>query len=576
MIDGILFPGILFSIGQGWHVVRKRRDGPLGVRGCFRGEKPEKHQETDGEKMTLHQHFIRVARHQGEKLAFIDRSADRRITYSRALIASLLLCDEFRQFGEGRTGVMVPTSAGCALTVLGLLMGGRIPVMINYSTGAAENAAYAQKKCDFETIVTSRALLEKINCPEMPGMVFLEDIMANMGPARKLRAALQAKLPLPLLSRTVHQGDEDDHVVILFTSGSEKDPKAVPLTHRNITSNIEGISGRYQLSENDVFLANLPYFHVFGQTANLWAPLYHGMTVVSYANPLDYKNICEIVREEKPNLMVGTPSFFWGYLRKSEPGDFASLRLALCGADKCPDALREEFLRKHGIPLFEAYGTTETSPGISGNSAEHNRPGSVGRPFDNVRVRIENLETGKECAVDEEGKILVKGDLVMKGYLGDFEETSLHMRSGWYDTGDMGRLDEDGYLWHVGRLKRFVKIGGEMVSLVRVENVLEKQLPEDVLCCVVDIPDAVKGARIVAAVTEAVDEKSILKRMGKELPAIALPKMFHVVEEFPKMGSGKIDFRTITDMVRLAFAELERGKIKKNKKEKQAREEGQK
>ena len=163
---------------------------------------------------------------------------------------------------------------------------------------------------------------------------------------------------------------------------------------------------------------------------------------------------------------------------------------------------------------------------------------------------IENYQTGEECGVGENGKILVKGDLVMKGYFNDFEETALHIRRGWYDTGDMGNLDEDGYLWHVGRLKRFVKIGGEMVSLIRVENSLEKHLPEDVLCCVVDVPDAIKGARIVAAVTAPLDEKKIVKKMAAELPKIALPKIFTVLEELPKMGSGKIDFRSVTLQVR--------------------------
>ncbi|OGQ94289.1 MAG: AAS bifunctional protein [Deltaproteobacteria bacterium RIFOXYD12_FULL_57_12] len=503
--------------------------------------------------MTLHQHFIEIAKKYGGKLAFIDRSAEKRITYSKALIASLLLAEEFKKYEKGFTGIMVPTSAGCALAVLGVLMSGRTPVMINYSTGAAENAEYAQKKCDFKTIITSRKLVEKISCRQVEGMVFLEDIMETLSPIRKIMAALKSKLPAAVLRKLVHEGSDDDNVVILFTSGSEKAPKAVELSHRNIIANVESISERYGLCHQDSFLANLPYFHVFGLTGNLWAPLYHGMTIVSYANPLDYKTICEIVRQERPNLMVGTPSFFWGYVRKSEPGDFASVRLALCGADKCPDALREEFLKKHKMPLFEAYGTTETSPGISGNSAEFNRPGSVGRPFVNVRVRIENYETGEECAVGEAGKILVKGDLVMKGYLGDFEETYLHMRSGWYDTGDMGEVDKDGYLWHVGRLKRFVKIGGEMVSLVRVENVLEKFLPEDVLCCVVELPDALKGAKIIAAVTSKVDEQAILRKMAEHLPAIALPRQFYVMADFPKMGSGKIDFRTITEMVRLAF-----------------------
>jgi len=508
--------------------------------------------------MLLHHRFIEVAKRMGEKAAFLDRTADREVSYSRALIASLLLAGEFKKHDKGFLGIMIPTSAGCGLSILGALMSGRTPVMINYSTGAEDNCRYAQEKCDFKTIVTSKALLQKIDCPHVDGMVYIEDIMAGLSTLKKAKAAAISKLPAGTLQKMVAGKNDQQDAVILFTSGSEKDPKAVELTHRNIRSNIESFSERYKFTENDVFLANLPYFHVFGLTGNLWTPLYHGMTIITYANPLDYKKICEIIRDDKPTLMVATPSFYWGYLRKSEPGDFASLRLAVCGADKCPDALREGFMEKHNIILYEGYGTTETSPAISSNFEEHNKPGSVGLPLNGVEVMIEHYQTGDECSVGENGKILVKGDLVMKGYFNDFEETSLHIRHGWYDTGDMGNLDEDGYLWHVGRLKRFVKIGGEMVSLIKVENVLEKYLPDDVLCCIVDVPDSIKGARIVAAVTAPVEEKKIIKKMAADLPKIALPKIFTVLEELPKMGSGKIDFRTVTSIVRQKLSEEEK------------------
>ncbi len=507
--------------------------------------------------MLLHQHFVKIARRYGNKLAFIDRTSDKRVTYTKALIASLILSDKFRKYERGFLGIMIPTSAGCALSVLGALMSGRTPVMINYSTGAANNAMYAQKKCNFKTIITSRALLEKINCPVIDGMVFIEDIMGTVSAADKLKAAFKAKLPLPLILRVIHGGHEDDNIVILFTSGSEKDPKAVQLTHRNISSNIESFSKACPVYDEDVILANLPYFHVFGLTVNLWTPLYFGMTIVAYANPLDFKTICTIVRDEKPTIMVGTPSFLWGYLRKSEADDFKSVRLIVSGADKCPDVLREEFEERHGKTLYEGYGATETSPVISTNTPDHNRPGSVGKVLPGVMVRIENYETGEECGPGEVGRILVKGPLVMPGYLDDFEETSMRIRHGWYDTGDMGYLDADGFLWHCGRLKRFVKIGGEMVSLVKVEDVLQRCLPADVTCSVVEVPDALKGVRIVAAVTGKIDEKKILKQMSGQLPNIALPKQFVVLEELPKMGSGKVDFRTVTEMVQ----ELIRSKV---------------
>jgi acyl-[acyl-carrier-protein]-phospholipid O-acyltransferase/long-chain-fatty-acid--[acyl-carrier-protein] ligase len=249
-------------------------------------------------------------------------------------------------------------------------------------------------------------------------------------------------------------------------------------------------------------------------------------------------------------MIAATPIFFGGYLKESNPGDFKSLRLLVAGADKCPDWLREGYKKKHQLVLLEGYGVTETSPVVSANTPDANRPGSIGTVIPNVQVKITDVQTGKDLPVGKEGKILVKGDLVMKGYFDDVEETLLHIKDGWYDTGDMGVMDKDGFLWHRGRLKRFVKIGGEMVSLVRTEGVLEEILPGGVSCCIVEVPDPKKGARLVAAVTRNVNEKEMIKQMSKKLPSIAIPSQFIVFDELPKMGSGKVDFRTITDMVR--------------------------
>jgi acyl-[acyl-carrier-protein]-phospholipid O-acyltransferase/long-chain-fatty-acid--[acyl-carrier-protein] ligase len=271
--------------------------------------------------------------------------------------------------------------------------------------------------------------------------------------------------------------------------------------------------------------------------------------MVAYANPLDFQTISKIARDEKPTIMVGTPSFFWGYLNKSEPGDFKSLRLMVAGADKCPDALREGYLNKHGVTLLEGYGATETSPVISVNSHEFNRPGSTGKVLPNVQVRLENFETGEICKTRVVGKIMVKGDSVMKGYYDDPELTAEVLVDGWYNTGDMGFFDEDDYLWHAGRFKRFAKVGGEMVSLVKVENILEKMLPEGVSCCVVEVPDEKRGSYIVATVSAEVNKTHILRLMLNELPIIALPREFLVIKELPMMSTGKIDFRSVTKMV---------------------------
>jgi len=499
--------------------------------------------------MLLHQEFVRSAKKYSKKLAIKDKTTKSDVPYSRALIGALILAKKFQKYDKGYLGIMIPTSAGCALATVGALMSGRIPVMINYSTGADKNAKYAQEKCSFKTIITSKALLEKINCPMVDGMVLIEDIMKSVTTGDKLKAALRTKLPVSMILNSIHKGDENDNAAILFTSGSEKDPKVVQLTHKNIGTNIQDFCDYVGIYDTDILLGQLVFFHIFGLTVNLWVTFVRGLTMVAYSNPIDFQTVSEIAREEKPTIMVGTPSFFWGYLQKSEPGDFKSLRLMVAGADKCPDALREGYQKKHGVTLLEGYGATETSPVVSVNSLEFNKPGSIGKVIPNVKVRIEHLETGEECKTGEVGKILVKGDLIMKGYLGEPELTAEAIVDGWYNTGDMGYLDDDDYLWHSGRFKRFVKIGGEMVSLVKVENEMEQHLPEGVACCIVEIPDEVKGATIVAAVTKEINKVAILRKMGEELPNIALPRQFFVIEELPMMGTGKIDFRTVTDMV---------------------------
>ncbi len=500
--------------------------------------------------MQLHRQFIKTAKERSNKIAIIDRYSNREMTFEKTLIASIILTGKFNRYEEGFLGIMIPTSLGSILSVLATIMAGKVPVMINYSTGAAQNAEYAQKKCGFKTIITSRALVEKIGCRIIEGMIFIEDILSQVSWVDKLTAAAKAKLPTELLLRFIHQGSMDDNAVILFTSGSEKSPKAVQLTHRNILCNIKDAIKTFTITQNDSMLSALPLFHVFGYTVNCWLPLLTGMMMATYPNPLDYRTVCSIIRDYRLSLVVGTPIFFQGYLKVSQPGDFDSIRIAVAGADKLPDALRQEYLSSHNLELLEGYGATETSPVISTNYPGQNKHGSVGKPLPSVQVRITVPETDKIALPGQTGKILVKGDLVMKGYFDDLEETSYRIHNGWYDTGDMGMIDEDGFLWHKGRLRRFVKIGGEMISLVQVENCLEKQLPEHVFCCVVEVPDSLKGARIVAAVTEPVNTKEILKKMARELPNIALPKEFFVIDELPKMGSGKIDFRTITELVK--------------------------
>ena len=254
----------------------------------------------------------------------------------------------------------------------------------------------------------------------------------------------------------------------------------VPLTHRISSPISKACDGALEFGPDDVILANLPYFHVFGINTGLWLPLVTGATVVTVPSPLDTAPSARPSATERMTMVIGTPVFLAGYLQKSEPGDFESVRLLITGADKCPEALRNGFWERHHLALLEGYGTTETSPVISVNSPHDNRPGSVGRVLPNLEVRLEHWETGEPCAVGTTGKILVKGPSVMNGHFDDFESTSTAAAPRWYDTQDMGYMDADGYLWHVGRLVRFLKVGGEMVSLVQVEDILQRALPPGV------------------------------------------------------------------------------------------------
>jgi acyl-[acyl-carrier-protein]-phospholipid O-acyltransferase/long-chain-fatty-acid--[acyl-carrier-protein] ligase len=284
---------------------------------------------------------------------------------------------------------------------------------------------------------------------------------------------------------------------------------------------------------------------------DFWLPALIGASMLTYPNPLDYKTVCDYVREYKVTFIAATPAFFYGYLQKSSPGDFASVKIAIAGADKLPDKVYEGFQKKHGITVYEGYGTTETSPVISTTYPGLHKPGSIGRPIPNTQVRILDIHTDKILGPNQQGKILVKGDLVMEGYLDDLEQTSLRIRNGWYDTGDIGLMDDDGFIYHKGRLKRFVKVGGEMVSLVKVEDLLSQLLPEDVICCVVDVPNLTKGADVVAAVANGdFDMHKVLKQLKKELPSIAVPRQFYVIDDIPMMASGKVNFREVEKICR--------------------------
>lgn len=503
--------------------------------------------------MLLHHQFVLAAKSRGHHPAIVDGTLGLRLSYRQALVRALALSRRLQALPPGFVGVMLPNTAGTVVTIVAALLAGRIPVMINYATGAAANCRTAREICRFTTVLTSRAFCDKIGCPHLDGFLYVEDLKEQISAAEGVLALMRAFLPARVLLASVHGGEPDDTALVLFTSGSEKEPKAVELTHRNIWTNCGSLAQAFGLRSDDLILANLPYFHVFGQTGNLWLPVACGITLVTVADPLDFRAICSLIRREGVTLVTGTPTLLWGLLRASRPGDFQSCRILFSGADRCPEPLRNSFRERHGLEICEAYGATETSPAVSANTPRFNRPGSAGRLLGGVQVKIRDIESDAACGPGESGRILVKGDTVMKGYFGDPAATALVLRDGWYDTGDVGYLDEDGFLWLTGRLRRFVKVGGEMVSLVRVEEALDAVLPADAESCVVELPHPFRGSQIVAVTTRSVDETATQEELAKVLPMIALPSRFVVVGELPKAASGKVDFRGATELARAAL-----------------------
>jgi acyl-[acyl-carrier-protein]-phospholipid O-acyltransferase/long-chain-fatty-acid--[acyl-carrier-protein] ligase len=508
----------------------------------------------------IHKQFIEVAKKYPQKIAVYDQTLAADYSFQKILIAALIFQKKIEKYSDKHIGVMVPTSAGAFISILAILFSGKIPVIINYATGATQNSIYTQNKVGCEVIITSRNLLKRLEQKSVAGMVFLEDLKSKISAWDKFKGAVRSKLGRRSLLKTIHLGKLLDTAVIIFTSGSEKEPKAVQLSHKNIAHQLQIFPKMFKLTPHDIFLGNLPIFHIFGFTL-FWLALNSAASVVTHANPLDYSKVAASIKKYAITFVFGTPTFLFGYLKKSEKGDFESIRYLIAGADKVHEHLRQGYLQKHNLEILEGYGTTETSPVITSNTLNNNRPGSVGKIIEGMQLKIVDCDTEAELPRGEMGKILVKGDSVMKGYFNDLEETTLRLKDGWYETGDMGILDEDGFLWHQGRLKRFVKVGGEMVSLIRVEDELDRLVPQDVVVCVVDVPDPKKGAEIVAAITTAaIDKRKIRKQLSQNLPSIAIPKEFYVIEDIPMMGNGKVNFKEVEIICRNIKAKKQRKK----------------
>ena len=460
-----------------------------------------------------------------------------------------------------RVGILLPPSAPAALANFGLSLRGKVPINLNY-TASKEIVDACLAKAEVLAVVTSRKVVEKLGWQPAGRMIFLEDVAPSIGPVRKaLTAAAFALAPFALLERTAFRkarGPLDRVATIMFTSGSTGMPKGVMLTHANVLSNIEALSQVIPLGPSDRVLGVLPFFHVFGFTGTLWLPACLGMGAVYHYTPLEARAVGQLAEKFKATFLLGTPTFLAAWMRRVEPEKFKSLRYIVVGAEKLREELGKACEEKYGLYPLEGYGATELSPVASinipnidwpGNKQIGTKPGTVGMPLPGVFMKVVDPASGKELGADQPGLILVKGPNVMKGYLGDEANTNAVIRDGYYVTGDIGRIDEDGFVTLTDRLSRFSKVGGEMVPHIKVEESLhEAQALLDQTFVVAAVPDDKRGERLVVLYKGDMDVDALLKKVSETgLPKLWIPDKanFHKVGEFPLLGSGKIDLQKL-------------------------------
>ncbi|UPT74202.1 MAG: AMP-binding protein [Elusimicrobiota bacterium] len=505
--------------------------------------------------------FSRQAKSRPFALSVCD-STGAELNALSALAGSYLLGRELaKTSAEERVGVMLPPSVGGALANAGLALHGKVAVNLNY-TASKDVVDACIAKAQIKTVVSSRKFAEKLGWEPDGKKVYVEDVLPSITSFDKaLHAVLFLVLPSFVLERTFFnaaRGPLDRLATIMFTSGSTGMPKGVMLTHFNVLANLEAVAQVVSLGPADRMLGVLPFFHSFGFTATLWLPLRLGMGAAYHYNPLDARTVGKLVEERALTVILGTPTFLLAWMRRVEAAQFKTLRLAVVGAEKLREEVAKAFAEKYGVTPLEGYGATELSPVASLNIPDIAWPGikqtgtklgTVGQPLPGVFMKIVDQETGAELGPDAPGLLLVRGPNVMKGYLEDPAKTAEVVKDGYYVTGDIAKIDEDGFVQLTDRLSRFSKVGGEMVPHVKVEESLHEALGLlDQSFVVAGVPDDKRGERLVVLHKAGVDvDAALAKLAGSGLPKLWIPDKasFHEVAEFPLLGSGKVDFQRL-------------------------------
>lgn len=488
----------------------------------------------------------------------------------RSLVLRRLLKRAVLSADETTVGVLIPPTVGGAIVNLALGLDKRIAVNLNYSL-SQELINYCVKEAGIKHVLTTRKVMDKFQFDLDCDVVFLDDLKDKVTTADKAIAAVQSfAVPGFLLNRMLglHKTQSDDVMTIVFTSGSTGVPKGVMLTHENILFDVRGFEKAAAFKGSDTVVGILPFFHSFGYTITLWGPMMCDIRGAYHLNPLDAKQIGKLVQQFEGTILMATPTFLRSYMRRCTPEQFKTLDAVVTGAERLPPELAQQYKEKFGVLPVQGYGVTELSPAVAAN-IPHSRQsgkfqvdakeGTVGRPIANVAVKVCHLETGEELPCNEPGMLWVSGPIVMKGYLNNPEATKEVIVDRWYKTGDVAKLDEDGFITITGRISRFSKIGGEMVPHLKIEEVLSEFLdrtPEDdsddhLAVAVTAVPDEKKGERLI--VLYACDHKSV-DEMTQKLSDAGLPNVFipssnsfFRVDQLPILGTGKLDLKGIKD-----------------------------
>ena len=520
-------------------------------------------------ELPVHSAFLYRAKRKPFAKTYLDAQplTGKNINDFELLVRCIIMSRKIRELDpgkEGYCGVLLPNCVNMTALMMGVLFADRTPAIINFSAG--QNVAIeSARKAGVKTIFTSRKFVEKLKWEVTPEMVFLEDIAKSVSKAEKYKwILLTLLLPRRILLHnvsplscfnTLHQA------VLLFSSGSTGKPKGVMLTHRNINCDIWSFRRMLALTKKDKVAGNLPLFHAFGYTVEFAFSAQVGIPVVYVMNPLGAADVLDAIEKFKITVICATPTFLQRYIHKATKEQLDSLRLVITGAEKLRRELADRFYDLTGKEVIEGFGCTELSPIVAVNfnnsifdmHSRSSKVGSIGSALPGTHVRIVDADTGVELGPGESGRMQVKGGIVMKGYLNDQEQANLVIQNGYYDTGDIAKMDSDGFIYITGRASRFSKIGGEMVPHEKIEEEIMKITKSETRdVAVTGKSDSKKGEKIVVFYTNAEqDIPELLEKLKEsDMPNIWIPKAgdFHHVETLPLLGSGKLDLRKLKDL----------------------------